>query len=1299
MCWKYVRKGRLKLRFQYGLLAFCLAVNILNVPLSAYAETKDAPSKIRQENKTPASEANTVQSDDIQPDEITAIGKALEAKSKFYKDVSPFFDLQPLPRYLRDGKKQMQKYDVNTDKGIKEYVNHRHAEYEKKVKNPVQAKAIKLKAEDRLDSAVNVSRTAFLKLVKDLEKIYSNKNHSLILAVESLPGVFNMGVPEHTFIQDLLERIEKTKYGDGFRDYGLRHASESLTQIMRAAFAENEKNYYLNSFKDLEKMTEGVKPETYEDELRQMLNIMFRALEQENNINLKAFRIKNQINLLQKFFPDRKADILKREIMLADCYSILGENARAISESKRLLPLVQDRFGKASDEALSLMDILGREYEVAGKYHDSERIITEMTEIRSAKYGTDSPQALSGLNALARIYIKLGNYNEAGALLGKINPVAKRVLPKEDPVRSDIGLSQYIFTKLILKDDNDKFDLSSLLVNGNGTAAALRRLNTDRAFERWFKMNNLLGLALKYDLKSVAVCMEKFGDTHHVTLSTLCDLCNTYLKLNCLEDSLELAAIVLQKSRGRYGEMHPCTVNALHTLADAYRGSGKTKEAKELDEQALTVCGTVFGNNSLEELDARARLAQDYCREKKFDPAISIYEEVVRSYKSHGTDNAKLWDLMINLAEAYELNGEYAKAISVCDEVSRYSPDHFKMGQLNQDHIKAVHILASSYRNSGQTEFAIDKYIEMLQALEKVRQIDIKRDEKLSQWFVTMVPAYRELASVYLADERKGTEILKLMDLCKARILTERYHEQMMLHADGISDEEQKEVDDLLKTIRIHDREMETAKQDGDHDFYLSLTVSKMRQLDKYWRCIAGLNEKHPEVIRFGGFSLTNHSDILQKLQAIPRDACFIDFTVLRENNPDNLLLACIAGCDGTVKAVPVPVDKNFFDTCHMYHEILSYPSLEHMQGEDKYLWKRQDGSYKIVTDNEYKEPGASRVRTAEQFENARRELAARISKSLITPVKDVIPASASRWIISPDGALNNVPFETLVYNGKALIDSKDVSYVPSLSVLKMMQDLAAGRSQTADRKELFAMGCPDYGGSASAKKRSSMQNLETSVQAVHQEGRSGTVPPDILSGLKWNDLPGTGKELNGVSTLFAKDRQITFKGKNASESNLKSLDKKGELGKYKYLLFATHGLFVPEYPEFSSIVLSQDAAQKNKGFGNDGYVTVGEWMGYKLNSDLVYLSACESGRGKYQVGEGIVGIPYALTLAGNQNTVMSLWKVEDESTAEFSKAFFEKLSRGVPQVKALNDTKREFLRHKRFSSPSVWSAFLLYGI
>ena len=165
------------------------------------------------------------------------------------------------------------------------------------------------------------------------------------------------------------------------------------------------------------------------------------------------------------------------------------------------------------------------------------------------------------------------------------------------------------------------------------------------------------------------------------------------------------------------------------------------------------------------------------------------------------------------------------------------------------------------------------------------------------------------------------------------------------------------------------------------------------------------------------------------------------------------------------------------------------------------------------------------------------------------------------------------------------------------------------------------------------------------------------------------------------------------------TEFNLKSLDEKGELAKYRYLLFATHGLFIPEKPELSAIVLSQ--VNNLNDDKNDGYITIGEWMGYNLNSDLVYLSACESGLGEYQAGEGIVGIPYALTVAGNKDTVMSLWKVNDEATAEFSASFFKKLSEGQSEVKALNDTKREFLSspNTKFNSPSIWAAFLLYGI
>ena len=159
----------------------------------------------------------------------------------------------------------------------------------------------------------------------------------------------------------------------------------------------------------------------------------------------------------------------------------------------------------------------------------------------------------------------------------------------------------------------------------------------------------------------------------------------------------------------------------------------------------------------------------------------------------------------------------------------------------------------------------------------------------------------------------------------------------------------------------------------------------------------------------------------------------------------------------------------------------------------------------------------------------------------------------------------------------------------------------------------------------------------------------------------------------------------------------MKRRDEDGDLSKYKYILFATHGLFVPKKPELSSIVLSQELVDENY----DGYVTISELFSYHLNSDLIYLSACESGRGDYQTGEGIVGLPYALTIAGNKDTVMSLWKIDDEAATKFATVFFTKLRDGKSELQALNETKREFLSdsNPKLNNPSAWAAFLLYGI
>jgi len=152
------------------------------------------------------------------------------------------------------------------------------------------------------------------------------------------------------------------------------------------------------------------------------------------------------------------------------------------------------------------------------------------------------------------------------------------------------------------------------------------------------------------------------------------------------------------------------------------------------------------------------------------------------------------------------------------------------------------------------------------------------------------------------------------------------------------------------------------------------------------------------------------------------------------------------------------------------------------------------------------------------------------------------------------------------------------------------------------------------------------------------------------------------------------------------------------ELTRYRYLVFSAHGYFDAQTPALSVIVLDQ----LNKTPDSDGYITASEWPSYDFKndfkSDLMVLSACQTGQGEVLRGEGLLGLPYAFYVAGNKNTLMTLWTLQDESTAEFTARFFEKLKAGKNQVKALTETKREFMNSDKYKRPLFWAPFVLYG-
>jgi CHAT domain-containing protein len=110
-----------------------------------------------------------------------------------------------------------------------------------------------------------------------------------------------------------------------------------------------------------------------------------------------------------------------------------------------------------------------------------------------------------------------------------------------------------------------------------------------------------------------------------------------------------------------------------------------------------------------------------------------------------------------------------------------------------------------------------------------------------------------------------------------------------------------------------------------------------------------------------------------------------------------------------------------------------------------------------------------------------------------------------------------------------------------------------------------------------------------------------------------------------------------------------------------------------------------------------DGFLQVREIYNLKLNADLVVLSACQTGRGKLEKGEGILGFPRIFFYVGAKSVVLSLWKINDKSTSVFMDYFYYYLSQGNEKIQALRNAKLKMLESK-FNHPFYWAAYILNG-
>jgi CHAT domain-containing protein/Tfp pilus assembly protein PilF len=301
------------------------------------------------------------------------------------------------------------------------------------------------------------------------------------------------------------------------------------------------------------------------------------------------------------------------------------------------------------------------------------------------------------------------------------------------------------------------------------------------------------------------------------------------------------------------------------------------------------------------------------------------------------------------------------------------------------------------------------------------------------------------------------------------------------------------------------------------------------------------------------------------------------------------------------------------------------------------------------------------------------RDAARALYDLLLKPAQTQINGKTT-LVVVPDEVLWELPFQALQSaQNRFLLEDHAVSYAPSLTVLREMIRLRKTRTSNASHSiSLLAMGNPSLGSKAQERF-----NL-------------------TLSDEKLDALPEAENEVKTLAQLYGAGRSKIYVGAEAREDRFKA-----EASKFTVLHLATHGILNDASPMYSQIVLSQDESSVTE----DGLLEAREIMKLDLNADLVVLSACETARGRVGAGEGVIGLTWALFVAGSPTTVVSQWKVDSASTTQLMLEFHRNLkngmndwNRGIGTARALQQAAMKLLRSSEYRHPFYWAGFVVMG-
>jgi CHAT domain-containing protein/Tfp pilus assembly protein PilF len=794
---------------------------------------------------------------------------------------------------------------------------------------------------------------------------------------------------------------------------------------------------------------------------------------------------------------------------------------------------------------------------------------------------------------------------------------------------------------------------------------------------------------------------EKMLGPEHPSVGTIMN--NLALLYNAKGDyakaePLYLRALAIHEKA--LGSDHPDLAIALHNLAELYHLTGDYAKAEPLYQRALAMREKALGGEhpdvatSLNNLALLHNMKSDYAKaEPLFLRALAIRE------KAFGPEHPDVAQGLNNLALLHHMKGEYAKAESLfLRALAIYEK---ALGSEHPKIANSLNNLALLYEAKGDYPRAI----EFLTRAEQVRESNINAilatgSENQKQLYLNTLTG--ETYSTVSLHAHSAPENVQAARLALTTILR-RKGRALDAMTDQIAALRRRAAPDdlkLLDALAGAQSELASLQLSGDARLPPAERRARVAALETEIEKLQGdIGRRNVE------FRARTAAVTLDAVRtAIPTDAALVEIFAYQ---PFNVKAKSVVEIYGATRYVAY-VLKPHGDT----PQFVDLGDAAEIDSELK-PWRE------ALLDPEREDV---------------RALGRRVDERVMRPIRKLL-GPTRRLFISPDGALNLIPFAALVdENNKYLMETYALNYLTSGRDLLRLKV----SSETRPGAVIFANPTYNLTGQVVAacqrpkRKRGLLLNSEDADSANE---KNATVKRDVAyRGIDFTKacyppLKGTAEEAQKINGLLPSARVLT--DRHATEAALKGLNSP------PVLHVATHGFFLPDQPQslnkdgaqgagasstenplLRSGLIMAGANQKSSGAGEDGVLTAAEAAGLNLwGTKLVVLSACETGLGDVVNGAGVYGLRRALVLAGSETQVMSLWQVDDAATRDLMSDYYTRLKRGEGRNEAMRRAQLGMLRGEtqnraktartrlpsatigdRHAHPYYWAAFISSG-